>query len=328
MKAFEFHRARSIDDALGCAAQPGAQYLAGGTNLVDLMKCDVERPSAVVDINRLDLSDIEATPTGGVMIGALATNTAVANHPLIRRKYPVLAQAILSGATTQIRNRATAAGNLMQRTRCRYFMDPALGACNKRHPGSGCAALAEHHREHAVFGASRSCVAVHPSDMAVALTSLDATIHLRGLGGVRTVRIGEFFRLPAERPDIDNTVRPGELITGIELPASGTSHASWYLKLRDRHSYAFALVSVAVGLDIRDGVIADATIVLGAVAAAPWRVPAAEDLLHGNPPGRSVFEAAASAALTGAQPLPHNGFKVDLGMHAVVRALTLAAEGP
>lgn len=328
MKAFEFYRASSVEDALRCAAQQGAQYLAGGTNLVDLMKCNVEQPSVVVDITRLDLSEIEPTPTGGVMIGALATNTAVANHPLIRRNYPLLSQAILSGATNQIRNRATAAGNLMQRTRCRYFMDPALGACNKRRPGSGCAALAEHHREHAVFGASRSCVAVHPSDMAVALTSLDATVHLRGNGGARTLGIDEFFRLPGDRPDIDNAVRAGELITGIELPASSASRSGWYLKVRDRHSYAFALVSVAAAVEIRDGAIAGAAIALGAVAATPWRVPAAEDLLRGNPPGRSVFEAAASAALAGAQPLPHNGFKVDLGVHGVIRALTLAVEGP
>ncbi|MCX2933125.1 xanthine dehydrogenase family protein subunit M [Mycobacterium sp. CVI_P3] len=328
MKTFEFHRASSVEEALNYAAQPGARFLAGGTNLVDLMKCDVERPSAVVDINRLDLSDIEPTPTGGVMIGALATNTAVANHPLIRGKYPVLSHAILSGATTQIRNRATAAGNLMQRTRCRYFMDPALGVCNKRRPGSGCAALAAHHREHAVFGASPSCVAVHPSDMAVALTSLDATIHIRGDGGVRTVGIDDFFRLPGQRPDIDNAVRPGELITGIELPARSASRAGWYLKVRDRHSYAFALVSVATVVEIRDGVVVDAAIALGAVAATPWRVPAAEHLLRGNPPSRPVFEAAAAAALAGAQPLPHNGFKVDLGVHSVVRALTSAAEAP
>jgi len=325
VKAFEFYRARSVEDALSCAAQPGAQYLAGGTNLVDLMKHNVARPTALVDINRLDLSGIETTPTGGVMIGALTTNTAVANHPLIRGKYPVLSHAILSGATAQLRNQATAAGNLMQRTRCRFFMDPAAGPCNKRRPGSGCAALAEHHREHAVFGASPSCVAVHPSDMAVALTSLDASIHVQGNSGARTVPIDEFFRLPGERPDVDNTVRPGELITGIELPPPGFSRTSWYLKVRDRRSYAFALVSVAAGLGIRDGVVTAAAIALGAVAAAPWRVPAAEYLLRGRPPSRQSFEAAATAALAEAQPLPRNSFKVDLGMHSVVRALTLAA---
>lgn len=325
MKTFEFHRARSVEDALSLAAQPGAQYLAGGTNLVDLMKYHVEQPTALVDINRLDLSGIETTPTGGVMIGALATNTAVANHTLIRRNYPVLSQAILSGATSQIRNQATAAGNLMQRTRCRYFMDPAIGACNKRRPGSGCAALAEHHREHAVFGASPSCVAVHPSDMAVALTILNASIHVQGSGGARTVPIDGFFRLPGERPHIDNTVRPGELITYIELPAPGPSHTSWYLKVRDRRSYAFALFSVAAGLEIRDGVVTAAAIALGAVAAAPWRAPAAEYMLRGQPPSQQAFEAAATAALAEAQPLPHNSFKIDLGMHSVVRALTLAA---
>ncbi len=327
MKTFQFYRARSVEHAVSCAEQPGAQYLAGGTNLVDLMKHNVAAPTALVDINRLDLSDIETTPTGGVMIGALATNTAVANHPLIRRGYPVLSQAILSGATNQIRNQATAAGNLIQRTRCRYFMEPTIGACNKRRPGSGCAALAGDHRESAVFGASPACVAVHPSDMAVALTILDAKIHLQGNGGVRTVPIGEFFRLPGERPDIDNTVRSGELLTGIELPQPAFSRTSWYLKVRDRHSYAFALVSAAAGLEIRDGVITGASIALGAVAAAPWRVPAAEYMLRGQPPSRHAFAAAATAALADAQPLPQNRFKIDLGMHSVVRALTLAAAG-
>jgi xanthine dehydrogenase YagS FAD-binding subunit len=324
VKTFDYHRPLTAQDAIRKVDESGGRYLAGGTNLVDLMKNGVKQPPALVDIGRLDLSRIDATPTGDVLIGATVTNTELANHTLVRTQYPVLSQAILSGATTQLRNMATVGGNLMQRTRCPYFMDPAFVACNKRQPGSGCTALTGFHREHAVFGASHSCVAVHPSDMAVALAVLDAVVHVLGPKGGRTVPIREFFRLPGDSPQIDNSLRPAELITSIELPPSTFAAASWYLKVRDRHSYAFALVSVAAGLEIRDGVVAAAAIALGGVAATPWRVRAAEDSLLGQMPGPQAFDTAARLALAGAEPLPNNTFKVDLAKHSIVRALTLA----
>lgn len=324
MKTFDYHRPLTVQDAIRRVVQSGGSYLAGGTNLVDLMKNGVEQPSALVDIARLDLAGIEATPGGGVLIGARATNSAVANHKLVRTQYPVLSQAILSGATTQLRNMATVGGNLMQRTRCPYFMDPGVGGCNKRRPGSGCGALTGFHRTHAVLGASDKCVAVHPSDMAVALTMLDAVVHVVGPDGARSIPIEGFFRLPADTPEIDNTVRPGELITGVQLPPSGFADTSWYLKVRDRHSYAFALVSVAAGLEVRNGVVAAAAIALGGVAAAPWRVRAAEKSMLGQPATNPAFDSAARMALLGAKPLPQNTFKVDLAKHSVVRALTLA----
>jgi xanthine dehydrogenase YagS FAD-binding subunit len=325
VKTFAFQHATDVHSAVATVAATGGKFYAGGTNLLDLMKGGVEAPPMLVDVGRLGLRDISATPTGGVLIGASVSNSAIANHPLIRTQYPVLSQAILSGATTQLRNMATAAGNLMQRTRCPYFMDTAFTSCNKRIPGSGCAAMDSFNREHAVFGASETCVAVHPSDMAVALAILDATIHLHGLDGPRTVPVGDFFRLPGDTPHLDNILAPTDLIVGIELPPSGFARHSWYLKVRDRHSYAFALVSVAVGLEIRDGVIQDAAIALGGVAARPWRVPAAEAGLIGNPPGQEAFRQAGRTAMTGAVPLSQNGFKIDLGRHSVLRALTNAS---
>lgn len=324
MKAFDYHRAETVDDAVG-QARRGARYYAGGTNLFDLMKRGVEDPGALVDIGSLPLDTVRSTDSGGVLIGALVSNSAVANHPLVRTSYPLLSQAILSGATAQIRNMATVGGNLLQRTRCPYFMDPAFGACNKRVPGSGCAARVGFNREHALFGASPHCVAVHPSDLAVALAAHDAVVHLHGPAGARALPIAEFFALPGERPERDTTVAAGELITGVELPASPYGAHSWYLKVRDRHSYAFALVSVAVGLHIDDGVVTSAAVVLGGVAAIPWRVPAAEAELVGQAPGPHTFAAAARAAVTDAQPLPQNGFKVTLAANSVVRALTRAA---
>jgi xanthine dehydrogenase YagS FAD-binding subunit len=325
MRTFEFQHAVSVDDAIAAAVSTSGKYYAGGTNLLDLMKADVEAPHTLIDIGRLGLTSITRTPTGGVLIDAGVTNSAVANNPLIREGYPVLSQAILSGATTQLRNMATAGGNLVQRTRCPYFMDVAFASCNKRKPGSGCAARSSFNREHAIFGASADCVAVHPSDMAVALSILDATVHVRGPQGARAIPIDDFFALPGDRPDRDNTLLPFELIIGIELPPSRFAESSWYLKVRDRHSYAFALVSVAAGLDIRDGIIDDAAIALGGVAAKPWRVPEAEDSLIGRPPERDAFRMAAELAMSGAQPLSQNGFKVDLGHHSIVRALTVAA---
>jgi xanthine dehydrogenase YagS FAD-binding subunit len=279
----------------------------------------------LVDIGRLDLRAITPTEPGGVMIGAGASNSAVANHPLIRTRYPVLSQAILSGATTQLRNMATAGGNLLQRTRCPYFMDPGFTSCNKRVPGSGCAARAGFNREHALFGADDSCVAVHPSDMAVALAILDADIHVQGPDGPRLIPLADFFSLPGDLPQRDNTLRLAELITGIELSPSPYADHSWYLKVRDRRTYAFALVSVAAGVEIADGVIRSAAIAVGGVAAKPWRTTGAEAALVGRRPDGETFRAAAQLAMAGAEPLSQNGFKVDLGKHSVVRALTLAS---
>lgn len=321
MNPFEFRHAASVEDAIDAAAA-GARYFAGGTNLLDLMKTGVESPTALVDVGRIGLDAIEPVAGGGVLIGAGATNTAVANHRLIRTRYPVLSQAILSGATTQIRNMATAGGNLMQRTRCPYFMDPASGQCNKRLPGSGCAALGGFNREHALFAASDRCVAVHPSDMAVALAILDAVVHVRGAAGTRAIPIADFYT--GARPDRDNTVAPGELIAGIELPPTSFAENSWYLKVRDRHSYAFALVSVAAGVALADGVITSAALAVGGVAAKPWRVAAAENALVGQRPREAVFRRAAALVMAGAAPLSQNGFKVDLGKHSVVRALQRA----
>jgi xanthine dehydrogenase YagS FAD-binding subunit len=324
MKTFQFQHAGSVEDAILAAVGTDGKYLAGGTNLIDLMKRGVEAPPALIDIGRLNLKTISPTDSGGVLIEAGVTNSAIANHPLIRTRYPVLSHAILSGATTQLRNMATAGGNLLQRTRCPYFMDTAFTACNKRAPGSGCAARDGLNREHAILGASDSCVAVHPSDMAVALAILDATVHVNGPAGTRSVPLGDFFRLPEDTPQTDNTLGPAELIVGIELAPSTLGAASWYLKVRDRHSYAFALVSVAVGLHIDDGTIRAAAIALGGVAAKPWRASAAEDSLLGKPPSPNAFHTAAVLALSGAKPLSQNGFKVDLGRHSVMRALTLA----
>lgn len=324
MKPFTFTHATEMADAVA-AASAGARYYAGGTNLLDLMKNGVEAPDSLVDIGRLDLRSIGETPEGGVLIQAGATNSAVANHPLIRTRYPVLSQAILSGATTQLRNMATAGGNLVQRTRCPYFMDPEFRQCNKRMPGTGCAARDGFNREHALFGAGEACVAVHPSDMAVALTILDATVHVLGPNGSRSIAIANFFALPGKHPEQDNTLRPAELITGIELPPGVFGAASWYLKVRDRHSYAFALVSVAAGLGIADGVITHAAVALGGVAARPWRVRAAERSLIGAPATTESYRRAATVLMSGAQPLSQNGFKVALGHNSVVRALTVAA---
>lgn len=327
MKTFDYQRATSPQDAVRRVVETGGMFYAGGTNLLDLMKSGVEQPTTVVDVRGLGLSAVRTTPDGGVLIEAGVTNSAVANHPLIRTRYPVLSQAILSGATTQLRNMATAGGNLTQRTRCPYFMDTAFDACNKRNPGSGCAALSGFNREHALFGADDSCVAVHPSDMAVALSMLDARVHTETATGRRTIGIDEFFRLPAGTPARDNTLSHAELVTGIELPPSPYTPHSWYLKVRDRHSYAFALVSVAAGLVLDDGVIRCAAIALGGVAAMPWRVRNAEAALVGRRPGAAAFREAAQLALRGAKPLSQNAFKVDLGKHSVVRALTVAAEG-
>lgn len=325
MKTFAFHHASSVEVAVATVAATGGKFYAGGTNLLDLMKRGVEQPSTLVDIGRLGLRDITTTQSGGVLIDAGVTNSAIANHRLIRTRYPVLSQAILSGATTQLRNMATAGGNLMQRTRCPYFMDTAFASCNKRMPGTGCAARHSFNREHAVFGASEACVATHPSDMAVALAILDATVHVHGSDGPRVVAIADFFRLPGDTPHLDNVLTPADLIVGIELPPSRFAEHSWYLKVRDRHSYAFALVSVAAGLHIVDGVIRDAALALGGVAAKPWRLTDAETSLVGGAPTHDAFRRASRIAMAGAVPLSQNGFKIDLGRHGVLRTLIHAS---
>ncbi|WP_328357146.1 xanthine dehydrogenase family protein subunit M [Mycobacterium sp. NBC_00419] len=324
MKTFSFGHAVSVDDAIRSVQDSGGTYLAGGTNLVDLMKNGVLQPPALVDIRQLGLTSVTATPSGGVRIGSGVTNSGLANHALIRSQYPMLSHAILSGATTQLRNMATVGGNLVQRTRCPYFMQTEFGQCNKRLPGSGCAARDGFNREHAIFGASERCVATNPSDMAVALAALDALVHLHGPDGSRVVQLAEFFTLPGDTPEIENCLLPAELIVAVELPPSPYAPHSWYVKLRDRHSYAFALVSAAVGIALTDGVISSASIALGGVAAKPWRVPTAESVLVGARPDEAVLEAAARQAMTGAVPLSQNGFKVALGRAAVLRALTRA----
>ncbi|MCW2514889.1 MAG: YagS-like protein [Mycobacterium sp.] len=327
MKTFDFEHATTVEGAISSVVSTGGKYYAGGTNLLDLMKNGVEAPPALVDLRRLGLTNIVATGAGGVMIGAGVSNSALANHPLIRSQYPVLSQAILSGATTQLRNMATAGGNLLQRTRCPYFMESAFAQCNKRIPGSGCAARDGFNREHAIFGASDACVAVHPSDMAIAMAILDAVVHVQGPAGARAVPIAAFFRLPGDEPGRDNTLHPHELIVGIELPPSPYAEHSWYLKVRDRHSYAFALVSVAAALHITDDTIRGAAIGMGGVAATPWRVAEAEHSLIGGQPTEEAFRRAAQIAMAGPRPLSQNRFKVDLGLHSVVRALTLAIGG-
>jgi xanthine dehydrogenase YagS FAD-binding subunit len=327
MHNFAFSRATSPADALARhAATPNATFIAGGTNLVDRMKSAIEAPAAVVDISRLEFRNIERLPGGSWRIGGLATNTAVADHPELRKEYPLLARAILSGASQQIRNVATVGGNLLQRTRCSYFTDPAF-ACNKRVPGSGCPAMTGFQRSHAIFGASDSCIAVHPSDMCVALAALDATVEVLGPKGERKIGFDEFHRLPGASPDRDTLLEPGEIITGVVLPPMPGAKTGVYLKLRDRASYSFALVSVASVLEISGGKIRAARVALGGVAHKPWRAGDAEKFLVGKSPTEAVFKQAADLAVRDAKPLPGNAFKVELARRAVKRGLTVSAAG-
>jgi xanthine dehydrogenase YagS FAD-binding subunit len=325
MRPFKYLRATDPNAAARfVAAHSQAKFLAGGTNLLDLMKEDVERPSELVDLTRLKLVDIRATP-GGVSIGALATNTDTANHPLIRRDYPLLTQAIVAGASGQLRNMATNGGNLLQRTRCQYFYDTAM-PCNKREPGTGCGALEGLNRIHAILGWSEKCVATYPGDMANALYALDAVVRVRdAAGSERTIPIGELHRLPGDTPEQDTNLRHGELITAIDLPKSNFATNSYYLKVRDRASYAFALVAVAAALELDGGTIRQSRVVLGGVAHKPWRSREAEAALVGRPASEESFRQAAEAALKDAKPLAHNAFKVELGKRAIVRALMRAS---
>jgi xanthine dehydrogenase YagS FAD-binding subunit len=327
MKSFKYSSASDAAGAVGTvSANQSARFLAGGTNLLDLMKEYVERPSELVDISRLDLAQITAT-ANGISIGALARNTDTANHPLVRENYPLLSMAILAGASAQLRNMATNGGNLMQRTRCQYFYDVAM-PCNKREPGTGCGALQGLNRIHAIFGYSEKCVATYPGDMANALYAFDAVVRIRGANErERTIPIQDFHRLPGDTPDKDNNLEHGELIVAIELPRNNFADKSYYLKVRDRASYAFALVAVAAALETNGNNIQQARVVLGGVAHKPWRSPEAERMLIGKPATEETFRSAAEAALQGAKPLEHNGYKVELGKRAIVLALQRAMAG-
>ena len=320
MTPFTYARAEDAPAAVRLVgANAAAKYLGGGTNLVDLMRETIERPEALVDVTGLSAA-IEEREGGGLLIGAAATNTALAEHPAVRRSYPLLARAILAGASGQIRNMATVGGNLLQRTRCTYFYDDAA-ACNKRHPGAGCDALGGFNRIHAILGASPACVATHPSDMCVALAALDAIVHVEGPGGARTIPLVDFHLLPGDTPDIETMLAPGELITAVALPATPFATRSAYRKVRDRASYAFALVSVAAALEVEGGTVKAVRLALGGVAHKPWRAARAEAALAGQPATEASFRAAAEAELADARPLRDNAFKVELARRAIVATL-------
>ncbi|BAY08546.1 FAD binding domain-containing protein [Calothrix sp. NIES-2098] len=327
MNNFTYSRASSVTDAVQRASSDrNAMFIAGGTNVVDRLKVFLDEPSQLIDITRLEMKRIEKLPNGGLRLGALASNTAVADNADIRRDYPILARAILSGASQQIRNVATVGGNLLQRTRCPYFYDTAF-PCNKRQPGQGCPAISGISRMHAILGASDQCVAVNPSDMNVALAALDAVVEVVGAKGKRQIPFTEFHRLPGNTPERDTNLEPGELITAVILPAVSFAKSGVYLKLRDRTSYAFALVSVAAALDLKGDKIQDVRLALGGVAHKPWRSPEAEKFLIGKTAETTTFQQAAEIALKSAQPLSHNAYKVELAKRAIRRALTVSAKG-
>lgn len=323
---FAYARASDVADAVRMmAADPEAKFIAGGTNLIDLMKEDVARPSRLIDITHLPMTSIEERSDGGVRIGALVPNSDLAHHPLIEARYPLLSSALLAGASQQLRNMASTGGNLLQRTRCHYFYDTAT-PCNKRDPGSGCSAIKGHNRQHAILGHSDACIATHPSDMCVALAALGATVSVTGARGDRSIPFADFHRLPGDTPQRDANLEPDEIITAIELPAEGFSKAYSYLKIRDRLSYAFALVSVAAALELDSGKIKSARLALGGVAHKPWRDPEAEAVLSGVVANETNFKKAADVLLRGAEGFAHNSFKIDLARRAIVRALTQAAQ--
>jgi len=329
MNIFEFVRPATAADAVAAAAMPGAAYHAGGTNLLDLMKGGIARPTRLVDVNRLPgLDAIEHLPDGGVRIGTLVRNADLAHEPTFARRFPAVAEALLSGASPQLRNAATAGGNLLQRTRCAYFYDTA-SACNKREPGAGCDALGGENRLHAVLGWSESCIATHPSDFCVPLAALDAIVEIEGRTGRREVPLVDFHRLPGNTPDRETVLEPGDLVVAVRLPAEAAGFAGHarYLKVRERTSYAFAVVSAAAALRMDGGRIAEARIALGGVALKPWRAHAAETVLAGAQPDASSFRRAAQAALADAKPSGNNAFKIELARRIVARALALAAAG-
>jgi xanthine dehydrogenase YagS FAD-binding subunit len=329
MNTFDYVRPASVSDAVAAAAQPGAAYLAAGTNLLDLMKGGITRPNRLIDITRLPgLDRIARMPDGGLRIGALVRNADLAHDVEFARSYPAVAEALLSGASAQLRNAATVGGNLLQRTRCAYFYDTA-GACNKREPGSGCDARFGENRLHAVLGWSDACIATHPSDFAVPLVALDAVVEIEGKAGRREVALEDFHCLPGETPERESVLEPGDLIVAVRLPGEArklNAHAR-YLKVRERTSFAFAVVSAAAALRIEAGTIRDARLALGGVAAKPWRARSAEKLLEGRVADVTAFRRAAEAALADAKPSGDNQFKIELAQRVLVRALTLAAAG-
>jgi xanthine dehydrogenase YagS FAD-binding subunit len=328
MNPFTYSRAADADQAVtAISSKPQGKFLGGGTNLIDLMKMGVETPNEVVDINRLPLGQIEELPDKGLRIGALARNSDVAKHELIKTRYPVLSEALLSGASPQLRNMATVGGNLLQRTRCYYFYDPAFPACNKRKPGSGCGALEGYNRIHAILGQSKHCIATHPSDMCVALAALDAVVRVRGPKGEREIAFADFHRLPGDTPERDTNLGPDELIIAVDLAAMPFAARSHYIKVRDRASYAFALVSVAAALDLGSNKkINAARLALGGVAHKPWRANAAEKKLIGQEANEKTFRAAAEAELEPAKGYKYNSFKIELAKRAITRALSTVAE--
>lgn len=323
MNPFQYSKPADVQEAVHLSSAT-SRFIAGGTNLLDLMKENISRPEHLIDITGLALNGVEETADGGVMIGALVSNADLAWHPLIEARYPLLSQAILAGASPQLRNMASTGGNLLQRTRCYYFYDANV-PCNKREPGSGCPARAGLNRIHAILGASEHCVATHPSDMCVALAALQARVHVEGRGGARVIEFADFHRLPGDTPERDNLLADDELITAIELPPDRLANHSHYLKVRDRASYAFALVSVAAALELEGDTIVDARLALGGVAHKPWRDRAVEAALIGQAVSRETFSQAADALLQDAEPLEHNRFKIKLARRAIIRALSDAA---
>ncbi|MGN6411981.1 MAG: FAD binding domain-containing protein [Nitrobacter sp.] len=327
MNSFQYSRAQDVADAVRQSAADGsAKFIAGGTNLVDLMKYEVERPARLIDISHLPLRTIEETPGGGLRVGALVPNSDLAWHPQVQERYPLLSSAILAGASTQLRNMASTGGNLLQRTRCLYFYDIAT-PCNKRKPGSGCAAVGGINRINAILGTSDVCIATHPSDMCVALAALDATVHVVGPEGERAIAMTDFHRLPGDTPERDTNLGANEIVTAIALPARSFRTHYTYLKIRDRLSYAFALVAVAAALEIEGGSIREARLALGGVAHKPWRDPEAEAVLVGQSAERNTFAKAASVVLRDAKGFGHNDFKIDLARRTIIRALDQAAQG-
>lgn len=327
MKPFRYERAGDISGAVATLARERTgEFLAGGTNLVDLMKLEVMQPDVLVDVRCLTSTEIEDLPDGLLRIGAAVTNSELAADRRIRSRYPMLSQAVLSGASGQLRNLATTGGNLLQRTRCPYFYDTTT-PCNKREPGTGCSALEGCNSDHAILGASEHCVATHPSDMAVAMTALDAVVRIQGPRGARELPISELHRLPGERPERDTTLEHAELITAVDLPPWGFPASSRYRKVRERASYAFALVSVAAALEVRDGVVSNVRIALGGVAHRPWRARKAEDALGGRPATEQTFRAAAEAELAAAVPLRDNAYKIPLAINVITRTLRELSEG-
>jgi len=325
METFSYLRATDAAQATNAAAREDVRFIAGGTTLLDLMKLDVERPTRLVDINRIGLDTIEKLPNGGLRVGALVRNSDLAHHPVVQTEYSVLSQALLAGASAQLRNMATTGGNLLQRTRCMYFRNTAM-ACNKRAPGSGCSAIEGDNRSLAILGTSKDCIATNPSDMNVALTALEAVVTIQGAKGTRDVPIGEFFLLPGSTPHIETVVAPGELITQVTLPVARSASKQVYLKLRDRASYEFALASAAIVAEVSGGKVSFVRVALGGVGTKPWRSHEAEAALLHHPADAATFHRAAAAALREARPQSENGFKVELAKRCITHALTLATQ--